>query len=101
MLEATSPRIPCATFAACMGDPRWVKRFHAAGRPGVYARVLRTGAVEAGMEVIRHRFEGEPIPITEMMQDTRNPAPERMRWFLKTPIHEESRRNYEEKLGGG
>src|SRR6185312_11292599 len=43
LLEATSPRIPCATFAARMGDPHWLKRFFAANRPGVYARVLHPG----------------------------------------------------------
>ena len=58
LLEATSPRIPCATFAARMGDPQWVKHFFAVNRPGVYVRVLRTGQVEAGMAVRAHPLRG-------------------------------------------
>lgn len=46
-LELTAPRIPCATLAARMGDPTFVKRFAEAARPGAYARVLDPGAIEA------------------------------------------------------
>jgi len=100
LLEATSPRIPCATFAARMGNPGWVKRFHKALRPGVYVRVLKTGSVRAG-DPIRHLpFAGEPIPIIEMMNDYKNPAPERMRRFLKAPLHRDLQARYETALAG-
>ena len=62
VLEVTSPRIPCNTFAARMGDPMWVKRFFAVNRPGVYMRVIETGTVTAGMEVEHTPFAGEAIP---------------------------------------
>lgn len=48
MVQITSPRIPCVTFQSWMGEPRWVRRFAAAGRPGAYLRVLEEGAVGAG-----------------------------------------------------
>jgi MOSC domain-containing protein YiiM len=48
LLEATSPRTPCAKFAARMGEPRWVKRFHVKGLTGTYLRVLEPGTVTAG-----------------------------------------------------
>ncbi|MGF1648156.1 MAG: MOSC domain-containing protein [Kineosporiaceae bacterium] len=48
LLEVTSPRTPCAKFAARMGEPRWVKRFHAKGLTGTYLRVLAPGTVTAG-----------------------------------------------------
>ncbi len=48
VLEVTSPRIPCATFQAHLGEEHWVKRFLAARRPGVYCRVVQTGQVSAG-----------------------------------------------------
>ncbi|MGF1661552.1 MAG: MOSC domain-containing protein [Kineosporiaceae bacterium] len=48
LLEATSPRTPCAKFAARMGEPQWVKRFHAKGLTGTYLRVLEPGTVTAG-----------------------------------------------------
>ena len=35
VLEVTAPRIPCVTLAARMGNSQFVKRFLAAGRPGL------------------------------------------------------------------
>ena len=43
-----APRIPCITFQHRMQEPRWVKRFHQAGRPGAYLKVLREGTIGAG-----------------------------------------------------
>lgn len=51
VLEATRSRVPCTTFARWVGGADahgWVKRFAAAGRLGVYARVLHNGTVGAG-----------------------------------------------------
>ena len=101
LLEATAPRNPCSTFAARMDEPHWVKRFHAAGRPGVYGRVLRTGAVEAGMAVTHTPFAGERVLVTELMRDYKNPAPDRMRWLLKAPIHRDLVAQYEARLAQG
>lgn len=98
LLEATSPRIPCNTFARRMNDSQWVKRFFAANRPGVYARVIRTGTVAAGDQVIHTPFGGEPIALTELMENTKKPAPARMRWLLKTPLHVKLRDDYEARL---
>jgi len=55
VLQATSPRIPCATFAHRMGEPKWVKRFTARGATGTYLRVVVPGEIRAGdrIEVIR------------------------------------------------
>src|SRR5262245_17746873 len=48
VLQVTAPRIPCNTFKSWLDEPRWVKRFAAAGRPGAYLRVLTAGMVAAG-----------------------------------------------------
>lgn len=48
LLEATGPRVPCATLAKRVGLPGMVKRFAREGRPGVYFRVIETGMVGAG-----------------------------------------------------
>ncbi|WP_156250144.1 MOSC domain-containing protein [Pseudactinotalea terrae] len=48
LLEVTMPRTPCYKFAHKMGEPRWIKRFNAEGRPGAYLRVLQPGPVAAG-----------------------------------------------------
>lgn len=50
----SGPRIPCATFAAQVGERAWVKRFIERGRPGAYLRVVDTGAIapDDGIQVI-------------------------------------------------
>jgi len=51
VVQVTSPRIPCATFASWTGEEHWVKRFAAAGRPGAYLRVLAEGEIGAGADI--------------------------------------------------
>ena len=51
LLEVSAPRIPCATFARWIGEPRWIKRFTERGLSGAYLRVLEPGPVEAGAPV--------------------------------------------------
>lgn len=48
VLEVTSPRIPCRTFAGWLGEQRWQRRFTRRGRAGAYLRVITPGAVQAG-----------------------------------------------------
>ncbi len=56
VLQVTSPRLPCKTFAARMGVLGWAKRFGADGRPGAYLKVVRPGTVQAGDPVmVSHR----------------------------------------------
>ena len=98
VLELTAPRIPCATFAAIMDDKLWIKRFHAARRHGVYARVLTPGTISAGNAVTHTPFAGEQIPVIELTEDYKNPAPDRMRRLLKAPIHKDLRDQYEKTL---
>ena len=42
------PRLPCFKLGLRMGDPRFPKRFAAAGRPGAYLRIIREGDIGAG-----------------------------------------------------
>jgi MOSC domain-containing protein YiiM len=56
LLEVTSPRIPCKTFAARLGVVGWARRFSESGRPGAYLRVLQAGSVRAGDPIsVLHR----------------------------------------------
>ena len=47
-LEVAQPRLPCAKLGARFGDPRMVKRFAHAGRPGAYFRIVAPGELGAG-----------------------------------------------------
>jgi MOSC domain-containing protein YiiM len=66
VLEVTSGRIPCRTFAGHLGEKRWVKRFTEAAAPGAYLRVIEPGEIRAGDPVeIVHRPDHD---ITVRMQ---------------------------------
>ncbi|MFE2183098.1 MOSC domain-containing protein [Streptomyces sp. NPDC059455] len=60
LLEVTSPRIPCRTFAGWLGERGWLKRFTQAAVPGAYLRVLEPGEIRSGDPVeIVHRPDHE------------------------------------------
>ncbi len=73
VLEVTSPRHPCQTFARWVGgaDARgWVKRFTRAGRPGAYLRVVHTGAIVAGDEIrVESTARATAPTIAQMLAD--------------------------------
>jgi MOSC domain-containing protein YiiM len=48
VLEVAGPRIPCATFAAWMGERGWVRRFTERGRTGAYLAVVQAGRIARG-----------------------------------------------------
>lgn len=64
LLEVAGPRIPCATFAAWMGERGWVRRFTERGRTGAYLAVVEAGVVTAGdvVEVSRRPAHGITVP---------------------------------------
>jgi MOSC domain-containing protein YiiM len=52
LLEVTSPRIPCRTFATWLSIRGWVKTFTKAATPGAYLRVIESGSVRAGDSIV-------------------------------------------------
>jgi MOSC domain-containing protein YiiM len=60
LLEVAQPRLPCFKLGLRMGDPRFLKRFAAAARPGAYLRVIREGDLGAGdaIEVVSRPAHG-------------------------------------------
>jgi MOSC domain-containing protein YiiM len=99
VLEATAPRIPCETLAGRMEDPRFVKRFARAGRPGIYVRVLRRGTVRAGDDVRLVPTAAETVGVLDLMAlhyDRKAPA-ERLAAALAAPVAERARRDLQER----
>ena len=100
LLEVTSPRIPCSTFATRMGDPSWVKRFAAARRPGLYVRVLDPGEIAAG-DPVERLGGGEDHPtVVELMDAWYDPEPdvELLERLLAAPVATRGRGGLERKL---
>jgi MOSC domain-containing protein YiiM len=56
--EVSQPRLPCFKLGIRFGEPRMVKAFARASRPGAYLRIVGEGSVAAGDEIeLLHRPE--------------------------------------------
>jgi MOSC domain-containing protein YiiM len=100
ILEVTSPRIPCDLFAARMGDPKFIKRFRDAERPGLYCRVLRESTVQAGDEVTVTPYPGETVTLLDVFRNfyEKKPSEETLRRLLRAPIAIRTRQDTEVRL---
>jgi MOSC domain-containing protein YiiM len=100
LLEVTMHRTPCNTFAAQMGDRKWVKQFARALRPGAYARVLAEGTVHPGDVVSYEPFAGPKVRVSDLMalDGRRDLDADTLRWALSAPIHHRRRDTYEARL---
>ncbi len=100
VLEVTSARIPCATFAARMGDPRFAKRYARAARPGIYCRVLHGGAITARSTVDYQPYDGEKVTMPEMIATFgKTLAAQDRNRYLAAPIHYKLRNILEVQAG--
>jgi MOSC domain-containing protein YiiM len=100
LLEVTSARIPCSTFATRMGEPNWVKRFAEARRPGLYVRVRDPGEIAAGDPVERvGGGDGHPT-VVELMDAwyDAEPDPALLERLLAAPVAVRARGPLERKL---
>jgi MOSC domain-containing protein YiiM len=71
VLEVTSGRVPCRTFASWLGEKGWVKRFTQQGVPGAYLRVIEPGEIRAGDAIeIVHRPDHEVTVELSFRADT-------------------------------
>jgi MOSC domain-containing protein YiiM len=100
VIEATAPRIPCATLAAVIGDADFGLKFRAAERPGTYFRVLSTGKISLGDPVFLSPAAHRVVSIRDLFRLAfeRNPDPGRVRSFLDAPIASRMRGKLENAL---
>jgi len=101
VLEISFPRIPCATLAARMGDPKFLKAFVKAQRPGHYARVIEPGSVAAGAEFALQRTTAgypESVALFDLWH-TGHADVGLMRRALAAPLAERARAAFEKWIG--
>ena len=101
VLEATAPRIPCATLAARMREKQFPVKFRRAERPGFYCRVLQSGTVIAGDDVEHTESEQNPrFSIVEMFRlyYEPNPSAKVLRQLLEQPVAIRERKRLESIL---
>lgn len=101
VLQVTSPRIPCATYAAHIGTPQAIKQFFATARPGAYARVLTHGRVQVGDLVTHQAFPGPRITLAENMAAfaRKHDDDDFLRRALLVPAHHKLHELAKQRLG--
>jgi MOSC domain-containing protein YiiM len=67
LLEVSEPRLPCAKLGIRMEDPRFVKQFGGAGRPGAYLRIVEEGDLGAGDAIDVVERPGHGVTVAQMM----------------------------------
>lgn len=89
LLEVTSPRIPCSTFAAHVGVSDLPARFMAARRPGVYCRVISIGDAGVGDVFVAAPFDGERVTLAELVETYphKRISDETRARYLSVPLH--------------
>lgn len=68
LLEVAQPRQPCFKLGLRMGDPGFVARFAAAGRPGAYLRIVEAGEVGAGDPVRVVERPAHGVTVAEVLR---------------------------------
>jgi MOSC domain-containing protein YiiM len=65
LLEVCQPRFPCFKLGLRFGDPRMLKRFSRARRPGAYLRIVQEGEIAAGdaVEVVHRPGHGVTVAL--------------------------------------
>ncbi|HET7145260.1 MAG TPA: MOSC domain-containing protein, partial [Anaerolineales bacterium] len=99
-MQVSAPRIPCSTFARRMQNPKFVKRFRSAERPGLYCRVIKEGIVKKGDEVSVEAYTSETISLMRMFRDyyRKDKSRETLQRQLAAPIAIRARVELEAEL---
>ena len=63
VLEVSLPRIPCFKLQHKMEEPKFIKRFAQARRPGTYLRIVEEGELGAGDEIELVERPGHEVTI--------------------------------------
>jgi MOSC domain-containing protein YiiM len=87
VLEATGARSPCNTLATRMGDPKFVRTFFAAARPGIYCRVIRPGMIAPEDPVGIALHAGDRVPVAALLDAVkRRPTDDQRSRLLAAPL---------------
>ena len=76
VIEISAPRTPCFKLATRMGDPGFIKDFVQAARTGAYARVIKTGTVIAGDDVMLIKTAENFPSVTDVFKTCHSKTPD-------------------------
>jgi MOSC domain-containing protein YiiM len=73
LLEIAQPRLPCYKLGIRVGDPRFLKKFLVAGRPGAYLRIVEEGEIGAGDIITVTSRAAHGVTLRMMVEAVRDP----------------------------
>jgi MOSC domain-containing protein YiiM len=87
IVVVTQPRLPCYKLGIRFGDPKMVKMFLKARRPGIYFAVLEEGVVGAGDPIELVQADERRISIIDMLTliFTKEPAASDLQRIISIP----------------
>lgn len=88
LIEISAPRTPCFKLATRMDDPAFIKDFVQAARTGAYARVIKTGEVTAGDDVVLTKTTAEYPSVSDVFKTchSKNPDMDIVQKALRSPL---------------
>jgi MOSC domain-containing protein YiiM len=88
ILEISAPRTPCFKLATRMGDPGFIKDFVQAARTGAYARVIKTGVITAGDDIVLTKTTEKYPSVSEIFKTchSKNPDMNIVQKALTSPL---------------
>lgn len=88
VIEISAPRTPCFKLATRMGDTGFIKDFIQAERTGAYARVIISGEIETGEDVVLVKTAEDYPTIQEVFKtcNSRNPNMGIVHKALQSPL---------------
>jgi MOSC domain-containing protein YiiM len=98
VLEISAPRTPCFKLAQKMGNPKFVKIFAEAVKPGAYARVIKEGKAQVGDEVIIEKTTQDYSRIHEVFTEwhSANKSTEVLKKAMSSPLSNHHRKVIQE-----
>lgn len=86
VMAVTGPRIPCQKLAMKFKDPLMPRRFTESGRSGFYLRVIETGTLQAGDDVLQLAKGSGSLSVRTMFDAYSNPRTNPSRKILRQAL---------------
>jgi MOSC domain-containing protein YiiM len=88
VIEISAPRTPCFKLATRMGNTGFIKDFVQAARTGAYARVIKTGMITAGDDIVLIKTSTEYPSVSDVFKTchSKNPDMDIVQKALASPL---------------